>query len=109
MTGTPLALAYPRSRRAKRAARRMGCVLPSCSSSRCQRRHRVRNPLGVYPKREVGVQHIPVHTVVGASETVVIAERASSTADGQTRVNGGTATPRGPRMPERAKRVSGAE
>ncbi len=49
ITGTPLALAQPRTRRAKRPAMRIRCVLSRCSSEPCKRRHHVRNPPGECP------------------------------------------------------------
>ena len=52
MTGTSLALAQPRTRRAKRPARRIRCVLSSRSSSPCQRRHQVRKPPGPWPNEK---------------------------------------------------------
>jgi hypothetical protein len=50
-TGMACARAEARTRRANRPAIRIRCVLSSCSSSACSRRHHVRNPPGLCPKK----------------------------------------------------------
>ena len=53
MTGTPLACAQARTRRANRPANRIRCALSSVSSeSSCQRRHHTRNPPGLCPSEK---------------------------------------------------------
>jgi len=58
ITGTSLALAQPRTRRAKRPAIRIKWVSSRSSSLPCQRRHQVRNPPGPQPTEKYALSTI---------------------------------------------------